>query len=64
MCRLATAEHDCAEQKNPGSRFHVPNLSGIELAAREFLHSPEQRFTSLMKSSISCFVTDHEHINR
>ena len=63
MRRPATAEHDRTEDKNPASRFHAGNLSGIELAAREFLHS-QQSFTSLMKSLISCFVADHEHINR
>jgi hypothetical protein len=60
----ATAEHDYAEQKNPSSRSHAGNLSGIAPAARDFLHAPEQSFTSLMKSSMSCFVTDHEHISR
>jgi hypothetical protein len=64
MRRPATAEHDCAEEKNPSSCFHAGNLSGIEPAAREFLHAPEQRFTSLTNSSMSCCVTDHEHIRR
>jgi hypothetical protein len=64
MRRAAPAKHEHAEQKNPSSRFHAGNLSGIEPAAREFLHSPPQRFTSLTKSSMSCSETDHEHINR